>query len=70
MKHITTTTDKYILCHDGGEVIHCILLKENNNLSTGLEFVEEFTSKEELKTRVNELVSNEDYFNDNFAELE
>jgi hypothetical protein len=69
MKNITTTTDKYILCHDGIDIIHCILLKEGNNLSTGLEFVEEFVTKEEVKTRVNELTNDENYFDSNFPEL-
>ena len=70
MKSITTTTEKYILCHNGGEIIHCVLLKEGNNLDTGLEFVEEFTSKEVLKTRVNLLANDENYFDNNFSELE
>lgn len=69
MKEITTTTDKYILCHNGKEVIHCILLKEGNKLSTGLEFVEEFTSKEDVKTRIVALTEDEEYFEKNFSEL-
>lgn len=69
MKEIITITEKYILCHNGGEVIHCVLLKEGNKLSTGLEFIEEFTSKEELKNRVNALANDENHFDDNFPEL-
>lgn len=69
MKDITTKKDKYILCHNGNDIVHCILLKEGNNLSTGLEFVEEFISKEELKARVNILTKNENYFDENFPEI-
>lgn len=70
MKSITTIADKYVLCHNGGEIIHCILLKKNNSLDTSLEFVEEFASKEEVKTRINELANDENYFDNNFSELE
>jgi hypothetical protein len=69
MKEITTTTEKYIICHNGAEVVHCILLKEGNKLSTGLEFVEEFTTKEEAKTRIADLTKDEEYFETNFSEL-
>ena len=69
MKEITTTEDKYILCHNNAEIIHCVLLKESNKLSTGLEFVEEFTSITDVKNRINVLAKDENYFDNNFSDL-
>jgi hypothetical protein len=67
MKEITTETSKYILCHNNIDVIHCVLLKKGNILSTEQEFIEEFSTIELLKARVNEIVGDEEYFDLNFS---
>ena len=66
MENITTTIDKYIVCHNGNDIIHLVNLKEGNKLVTGQKFIEEFSTLEDAKKRINEIANNEDYFNENF----
>jgi hypothetical protein len=50
---------KWILCHNGKDIFHCIFFTEGWQISTGQPYIEEFVTKEELLNRVREI--NPDY---------
>lgn len=69
MENITTNIDKYIVCHNGNDVIHLVLLKKGNKLVTGQEFIEEFSTIDEAKNRINDIAKDPTFFDSNFAEF-
>lgn len=66
MKEITTEIEKFIVCHNNGDVIHYVNLQPGNTLSTSQEFVEEFLDLESAKNRINEIANDDTYFDNNF----
>ena len=66
MDNITTIIEKYIVCHNGKDIIHLVHLKKGNKLVTGQEFIEEFLTLEDAKTRINEIAQSDSYFDENF----
>lgn len=59
MKEIIATKDVYVLCHNNDDIIHFVFLKSGNKMVTGQPFIEQFTSIEEVKKRVEELNGSE-----------
>lgn len=53
------SNSKWILCHNGKDIFHYVLLGEGEQIATGQPNMEEFITKEELIARVTEI--NPDY---------
>lgn len=66
MKEIIAKKEIFVVCHNGVDIIHFIELQNGNKLSTSQKFVEEFSTLEEAKKRINELSNNQNYFDENF----
>lgn len=48
-------THKFIICHDGGSVVHYSEVAPGTNVASGQPFYEEFDDEEEWKNRLKEL---------------
>lgn len=66
MTELRMENDKYVICHNNADVIHCVHVKQGNVLVTGQPNVEQFDTLEEAKLRVNEIANDESYFDSNF----
>ena len=55
MREIIATEDRYVICHNNEDVVHFVFLRKGNKLVTGQPFVEEFTSIDAMKIRVEQL---------------
>lgn len=66
MTELRMENDKYVICHNNADVIHCVHVRQGNVLVTGQPNVEQFDTLEEAKLRVNEIANDESYFDSNF----
>lgn len=66
MTELKMENDKYVICHNNADVIHCVHVKQGNVLVTGQPNVEQYNTLEEAKLRVNEIANDESYFDSNF----
>lgn len=66
MTELRMENDKYVICHNNTDVIHCVHVRQGNVLVTGQPNVEQFDTLEEAKLRVNEIANDESYFDSNF----
>lgn len=66
MTELRMENDKYVICHNNADVIHCVHVRQGNVLVTGQSNVEQFDTLEEAKLRVNEIANDESYFDSNF----
>lgn len=68
MKEVVANNDIHIICHNNVDIIHYILLRKGNRLTTGQPFVEERASLEEIKSRINQITRDESYFDLNYPQ--
>lgn len=66
MTELKVENDKYVICHNDADIIHCVHVRKGNVLVTGQPIVEQFDTIEQLKQRVNEIANDESYFELNF----
>ena len=66
MNELKIESDKYVICHNNADIIHCVHIRQGNILATGQPIVEQFDTLEQLKQRVNEIANDESYFELNF----
>jgi len=71
MHTFTATTEKrYIVAHNGNDVVHYAIVEPGRELSTGQPYVREHESEEELAQSVNELKGVDNYYEANkYGEL-
>lgn len=62
MKEVIANNDIHIICHNNADIIHYLFLHRGDKLTTGQPFVEERTSLEEIKGRINQIARDESYF--------